>query len=774
MNLRIQAWRARSLGALAAVLLLAAGAACADPPDRAIRLSYTRGAVSFLPAGDNDWVEGRVNRPLWIGDRLWTADGARAELQMGNAALRIAPQTSVSVVNFGDRIGQFEVNQGTVDLFVRGLGRDDVIEIDTPNLAFSLHRPGEYRIDVSADATTVGVIRGEGEAFGAQNAYLIAEGERYRFYGTDLSDYEPQPLARDAFAAWVAQRVSLEQRSVSLRYVSSDVIGYEDLDAHGTWRDVPQYGHVWFPNQVAADWAPYRFGHWAWVDPWGWTWIDDAPWGFAPFHYGRWANVDSRWCWVPGPRQDHPVYAPALVAFVGGPSFGVSVSAGGGNAVGWFPLGPGDVYRPAYNVSRDYFTRVNVTNTRVNVTNITNIYNNPTTNIRYTNVAVSNAVTAVPTQAFVQAQPVERAAVRVDPRVVQRAVQEQPHVVAAAPAVAPTRRSFVGSAPAAKAKPAEQVVERTVVAKQAPPPAPPPVREREQLLQRQPGKPLDEAELKKLAPAAHEARPNVKVVQPGVAAKPIPLTRARAGEKGAPTARAPEQHGQPPVAEAPKAGGAGAPTQARPGMPPEAAPRGGPQPRPEGQAKEAPHGTPPAARAPTARAPTPEPRQPPRPEAQAKEVPQGTPPATRAPTPEPRQPQSETATMEHPKPQEQAPRRPEEAQAPHPTPQEQAPRRSQQAQAPHPTPQEQALRRPEQAQAQRPMPQEQPQHRTAQAEAPHSPPQAQAPHPAPVAQAQPESKGGPPPQAHGRAPEKGPSPKAQAERDKEKQKEEGK
>ena len=121
---------------------------------------------------------------------------------------------------------------------------------------------------------------------------------------------------------------ALEERSVSARYVAPDVIGYADLDAHGTWSNVPTYGSVWVPRDVGRDWAPYRYGHWAWVDPWGWTWVDDASWGFAPFHYGRWAFVQSRWCWVPGPRHERAIYAPALVAFVGGSNFGVSVASG--------------------------------------------------------------------------------------------------------------------------------------------------------------------------------------------------------------------------------------------------------------------------------------------------------------------------------------------------------------------------------------------------------------------------------------------------------------
>jgi hypothetical protein len=143
---------------------------------------------------------------------------------------------------------------------------------------------------------------------------------------------------------WCSQRDYREEHAVARRYVSDDVIGYEDLDDYGGWRQVPEYGTVWFPHVTVVDWAPYRYGHWAWISPWGWTWVDDAPWGFAPFHYGRWVNVRGGWGWVPCPPRVvavayvRPVYAPALVAWVGGPHVAVGVGVGGGVNVGWFPL----------------------------------------------------------------------------------------------------------------------------------------------------------------------------------------------------------------------------------------------------------------------------------------------------------------------------------------------------------------------------------------------------------------------------------------------------
>src|SRR5205814_10383503 len=126
----------------------------------------------------------------------------------------------------------------------------------------------------------------------------------------------------------------------SVRYVPRAIVGYDDLDEFGAWRVVPEYGPVWAPR-VRAGWAPYRFGHWAWVEPWGWTWIDEAPWGFAPFHYGRWAYTGGGWVWVPGTVVVRPIYAPALVAFVGGPGWRIGMDVG--SPVGWFPLGPREV-----------------------------------------------------------------------------------------------------------------------------------------------------------------------------------------------------------------------------------------------------------------------------------------------------------------------------------------------------------------------------------------------------------------------------------------------
>jgi hypothetical protein len=513
-----QSRRLRAFAFVAAVAVLASsGWAGADPPSRVARLGYMTGAVSLSPAGENDWVLARINRPLTTGDRLWADAGARAEIQVGGAMIRMGAGTGMTVLNLDDRITQLQLTQGTLNVRVRRLEPNQLFEVDTPNLAFTLRQPGEYRIAVDPDgnATDIVVRRGQGEVYGEGAAYVVDSRQPYRFMGTGLREYEYIDAPRfDEFDRWASDRDRGYDNSISARYVSQDVVGYQDLDANGTWRVDASYGNVWIPNRVAADWSPYSDGHWAWVDPWGWTWVDDAPWGFAVSHYGRWTNIRGTWGWVPGPVRTRAYYAPALVAFVGGSNFQLSLGIGAVGGVAWFPLGPRDVYRPTYAVSRGYFENVNRSNAVISTTVINNYYNSSNvTNVVYANREVPGAVVAVPATAFVQAQPVSKAAVRVS----REALAGGP--VAFAPAVAPTEKSVHGAA-AQGDKPPPRVFERPVVARTAPPAAHVGFAAQKEQLAAKPGRPLDEATRKQLKPEAAVPAPVVKVVAPATTAPP--------------------------------------------------------------------------------------------------------------------------------------------------------------------------------------------------------------------------------------------------------------
>jgi hypothetical protein len=342
---------------LACVLGLSSTPALADlnPLTRVVRLSAISGSVSLSPAGSEDWVQAPLNRPLVQGDRLWLRPGDRAELHLGSTAIRLAGEGGLEILGLTDEDLQLKLVQGSVSLRVRDLGDKDTIELDTPNIAFQLNEPGEYRIDADPgrDHTLVQVRQGLGVAFpphGARQSLSVGAGQRMGFSGGDLFVYESGRMGpRDDFDRWVAQRDGYDEADVTTRYVSRDMTGYEDLDAYGDWRIVDAYGPVWMPRVSQQGWAPYQFGHWAWIEPWGWTWIDDAPWGFAPFHYGRWAFISGRWGWIPGPADRRPVYAPALVVF--------TAASGGGFA--WWPLAPGEPYHPGYAHDDRYLDRIN-------------------------------------------------------------------------------------------------------------------------------------------------------------------------------------------------------------------------------------------------------------------------------------------------------------------------------------------------------------------------------------------------------------------------------
>jgi FecR protein len=435
-----------------------------DPPSVAARVNYTQGSVSFQPGGEGDWLAVVPNRPLTSGDNLWTDQDSRAELHVGSTAVRLAPQTSITLLDLDDRTTQIRLSEGSIIVRLRHLDDGDLVEVDTPNLAFDLQRNGEYRIDVDSagNVTNVDVKSGRGEVTGGGYSYTVVAGQSARFSGTDQLNYDiAQMPPADDFDNFAFDRDRREDGAESANYVSPEMTGYEDLDDYGHWQYVGGYGTVWVPAGVASDWAPYRNGHWAYIDPWGWTWVEDEPWGFAPFHYGRWAYAENRWCWVPGPVAVRPVYAPALVAFVDGTGFEI----GGGPGVAWFPLAPGEVYIPYYRGSRSYVERLNVTNTVVNIGRVTNIYNErDVTNIRYVNQRVNNGVTFVSRDTFINARPVARNLGRYDERRIADAPIER------GIPVQPIRASVLGSGAPTRVRPPQAVINRQVVATQRPMP----------------------------------------------------------------------------------------------------------------------------------------------------------------------------------------------------------------------------------------------------------------------------------------------------------------
>ena len=339
----------------------------ADPPERIARFDLIEGSAQHQTGADNQTRPADTGWPLIAGDRVWTDAGSRAEIDSGGMLLRLDGGSVVEFTALDPQTTQLKLTQGTLGVQLRAAEPGQRYEIDTPNLAFVLTRPGRYRIDVDPGQglTRVSAVEpgAAGVVYGDKGESLPLTGPQRRdFVGRSLSSpgLLAAVVAGDDFDRWFEQRARLDAASVSARYVSREMPGYRMLDGQGDWQNDGTYGTVWYPTGVAADWAPYRYGRWEWVQPWGWTWMDDAPWGFAPFHYGRWTQISSRWAWVPGPAHFRPTYAPALVGFVGSQIETGTILLGNGRpGVAWFPLAPGEAWRPGYRASPRYLGNIN-------------------------------------------------------------------------------------------------------------------------------------------------------------------------------------------------------------------------------------------------------------------------------------------------------------------------------------------------------------------------------------------------------------------------------
>ena len=346
-----------------------------DDPGAA-RISFIQGDVSTQHSGSSDWAAATVNTPVVSGDHISTGQNARAEIQLDHAnILRLSDQSTANVVSMSSTQMQLQIGQGLANYEVYKNNEANV-EIQTPNVAIHPEMgEGSYRIMVNSDnETIVDVRKGSAEISTPQGSTRVERDQRITIQGnTDSAQYQVSGApGRDGWDRWNSDRDRTIEGAQSWQHTNPYYTGTQDLDSYGHWRDVPDYGQVWFPED-GPDWAPYRDGRWVYEPYYGWTWVSYEPWGWAPYHYGRWFVYGGNWGWWPGPVYVgyRPLWAPAYVSFFGfgggGWDFNIGLGFGGGfGSVGWLPCGPGDRFFPWYGRGTN----------RVNVVNITNIHNN--------------------------------------------------------------------------------------------------------------------------------------------------------------------------------------------------------------------------------------------------------------------------------------------------------------------------------------------------------------------------------------------------------------
>lgn len=445
------------------------------------RISFVSGPVTYSRGDDPDhWDDAIENVPLTIGDRIYSPEDGRAELQLpaGNF-VRLAPRSYFSTLNLTDDIKQFYLGEGTASFNIKRLRSDEVIEVDTPNVSVTLDEPGIYRITVDEDGNSRISARRGRVTVAASGRQIDVENREIRVYGIDSPRYEFVGLpATDPFDRWVTERDHRFERSYSdaYRYASDEIIGVEELTDHGRWEQIPEYGYAWTPANVGAGWAPFSDGRWFWQDPYGWTWISRERWGWATSHYGRWTPYRSRWYWVPvRPRTRYVRYEPACVEFV-------RVR----DHVGWFPLHPRDRHIPWWE-RRD---------------------RRPIQNITYVN---RTYVTVVNHNTFISARPVRNHIVR-DTVIVREAGSTR---VITDSLPIPNRSSLrVVSETGGRRdqRPSDKILARSAVVRTAPPPAQATFQEKLPEIQKRQGRPLEPSTVVALASQKDEtSRQRVRI-----------------------------------------------------------------------------------------------------------------------------------------------------------------------------------------------------------------------------------------------------------------------
>ena len=399
--------------ALLAIGLIFAVAAQADPAGRIGRIAWLSDAdaVKLYNPESGESYNAPLNQPLTSGDVLTTTADSRAEIRIGSMTVRLDANSELTLDRIDDKQVHLYLNDGKAIVKLSARDTIDDFELSSPDGRFTARDTGIYRFDVDDNSSRATTYYGTLNFSDRDTTVDIGASQSAQFGDTGRAPYRLSSAFSDDFSRWSADRDRRAPSTTYTRYVSPEMTGADDLDNYGDWSETPEYGAIWTPRKIDPDWAPYRTGHWVWVAPWGWNWVGNEPWGFAPFHYGRWVQHRGHWGWIPGTRVLRPVYSPAMVAWVGSPGASVSISIGNRPNVGWFPLAPREVYVPSYHTSAVYIRNVNITHV-ARINNVDRIVSNPQGAIQdmhYRHREMPRALTTVSADVITHRRPVESA-----------------------------------------------------------------------------------------------------------------------------------------------------------------------------------------------------------------------------------------------------------------------------------------------------------------------------------------------------------------------------
>lgn len=308
-----------------------------------------------------------MNSPIFEGDNIWVVDGSLGILFGDGSLIWLSSDSHLEITRFPDPVPnppygmKAHLWRGMMLLEVpASLPGESTHFIMTPAAMVKAYRKGLSLVEVeTVDRTRLTVLEGSAVIGGNGQYVIVNQGEMsYSEYGYEpMSPVSAGSLSYPEIVAFRDLSIARPVRNGRSReYVDPGLYPYaDDLDYYGAWQDVPSYGHVWFPSPgyLSAGWNPYyNNGYWHYT-PWGATWISYEPWGWVPFHYGRWTFVIGvGWGWIPD-----VYFSPAWVSWYWGDGW-----------IGWCPLG---YYGPLWEPCGWYSVTIN----NIYVTNVTKVVN---------------------------------------------------------------------------------------------------------------------------------------------------------------------------------------------------------------------------------------------------------------------------------------------------------------------------------------------------------------------------------------------------------------
>jgi hypothetical protein len=236
--------RAAKTAVLLAFSTLTALAVAADPPARVGRVALAQGQVAIGSDVGAEMTAAQVNWPVTAGTMVTTAAGGRTELRIGSTSVRLDGDSSLEVLALDDDALRLRLHYGSASVRVANPDLLPGFVLETPQARVRLRQPGRVRVDAERvrDTSFVTVIDGVASVEGGGSQLTLRSGRR-----AELSDEDVRTLAasRDAFDDWAAQRDRYQEAPTAVRYVGTEMTGYEDLDRYGSWSVDDAYGPLW-------------------------------------------------------------------------------------------------------------------------------------------------------------------------------------------------------------------------------------------------------------------------------------------------------------------------------------------------------------------------------------------------------------------------------------------------------------------------------------------------------------------------------------------------